>query len=514
MSNSRRSEYSPWIWLLAAGLIASYFSYALTVTPLVSWGDGAHYLHHAEHLATGQSYSDTGYVVNRYAARISPESYPPGYPALLAVGYKLFDGDVLRIKQFAVLAWIAFLLLFYRLGRVVLTAPAATAVTLLLAINPMFWRWHDLLVSEILFLLFVTASLGLHEAAAYQRGRSQAVAYQQSRLGTELLFGVALGLAVTAAYATRSLAVVLLPALLVTDIWRYWRVKWATVLALAIAVPAIWLQEQWLGAIGNYGEIFDGAAPQPDLLAQIISRFRAITWGFMSFFGQSLSSAVAVLLSLLLVAFAVLGGLWLLWQKKLVTAVVYCGGTLALLLILPFGQDARRMSGMLPFLLLFAAVGWQILPLGKLASRALAGILLTLCLTTAAYDIVDASAENAAYAAAERQRLRLAEPAFDYVRSLPEGSRLMFRYPRTLAFTTGKPATGFYENTTTTQLLEIIREHQIGYWLEDRLDASSQPLRTLGADGRISAVEAWRNERFSVVKINRVAPAVTEPAQP
>ena len=90
-----------WFWLLAVGLLGTYFSYALSVRPLVPWGDGAHYLHHAEHLATGQSYSDTGYVVNRYAARISPESYPPGYPTLLAVGYKLFDGDVLRIKQFA-----------------------------------------------------------------------------------------------------------------------------------------------------------------------------------------------------------------------------------------------------------------------------------------------------------------------------------------------------------------------------------------------------------------------------
>lgn len=336
----------------------------------------------------------------------------------------------------------------------------------------------------------------------------------RSGLSKELFFGLALGLAVTAAYATRSLAVVLLPALLVSDIWRYWRVKWATVLALVIAMPAIWLQEQWLGAIGNYGEIFDGAAPQPDIVAQMISRLRAITWGFMSFFGLSLLSAVAVLLSFLLVAFAVLGGLWLLWQKKLVTAVVYCGGTLALLLILPFGQDARRMSGMLPFLLLFAAIGWQVLPLGKFASRALAATLLALCLSTAAYDIINANGENAAYVAAERQRLQLAEPAFDYIRSLPAGSRLMFRYPRTLALTTGKPATGFYEYTTTTQLLEIIREHQIGYWLEDRLDASSQPLRTLGADSRVAAVETWRNERFSVLKINRVAPAVAEPDPP
>jgi hypothetical protein len=55
--------------------------------------DYALYVHHAENIAEGRPYADTGYIYNPGAADYSPRAYPPVFPLLLAPIYRAYGLD-------------------------------------------------------------------------------------------------------------------------------------------------------------------------------------------------------------------------------------------------------------------------------------------------------------------------------------------------------------------------------------------------------------------------------------
>src|SRR5437764_14116565 len=82
----------------------------LTLRPGHEWGDDfSLYLAHARNLAEGRPYEDTGYVYNPYFPSLSPRTYPPVFPLLLAPVYAAFGMDLMLMKAYVVLLFTAFM---------------------------------------------------------------------------------------------------------------------------------------------------------------------------------------------------------------------------------------------------------------------------------------------------------------------------------------------------------------------------------------------------------------------
>jgi 4-amino-4-deoxy-L-arabinose transferase-like glycosyltransferase len=188
------------------------------------WGDDfSQYIHHAENLANGAPYADSGYLYNPDNPSFGPRQYPPGFPLALAPIVRTFGLDLLPMKVEVVLFFLAALLLMYGLIRDLMPPAAAAAAVLLVGLNPYFWDFKDQVLSDLPFLFFFLASLlCLTRAEEIERSRRNRVAF--SVLG---------GVAMYFAYATRIVGVVLLPSLIVRDLILHRRLTRESMVASA-----------------------------------------------------------------------------------------------------------------------------------------------------------------------------------------------------------------------------------------------------------------------------------------
>src|SRR5215469_777816 len=84
---------------LALLLASLALFYTVTVRDGNYWFDDyALYVHHAQNIAEGRPYTDTGHVYNRDITDYSPKSYPPLFPLLLAPVYRAYGLNLHAMK--------------------------------------------------------------------------------------------------------------------------------------------------------------------------------------------------------------------------------------------------------------------------------------------------------------------------------------------------------------------------------------------------------------------------------
>ncbi|MCK4511967.1 hypothetical protein KAW64_09520, partial [bacterium] len=134
-------------------------------------GDYAMYIHHAKNLATGVPYSETGYILNPHNPNLGPQSYPPGYPLLLAPVYRWRGMDLGVMKVQGILLFIAFLPLYFVLVRKELSRASALVALLMTGFCPVFWANKEYIGSDFAFLPFLFAGFLLIDR--YHRGEAR-----------------------------------------------------------------------------------------------------------------------------------------------------------------------------------------------------------------------------------------------------------------------------------------------------------------------------------------------------
>lgn len=200
--------------------------HAATFRPEPWWGDAYQYLLHAQNLLSGQPYADTGYVPSPYAY-VAPAAYPVGYPLLLAPVLALFGLDPFAIALLGTLlvlgtAWAA-----ATLARGWLPPPYAIGLALLIAFQPALIALARLPRSDTAFVLFTTLCLLFAERASYRTTRWRR-------------WALLAGLALAAAALTRTLGLVLIPAVLAPGLLRSRRVTAPALRAVGVGA-ALWL---------------------------------------------------------------------------------------------------------------------------------------------------------------------------------------------------------------------------------------------------------------------------------
>ncbi len=458
------------------------------------WGDDfALYISHARNLAEGRPYADTGYIYNPRFASLSPRTYPPVLPLLLAPVYHLCGLDLFALKVEMVLLFAAFLAVFYLTFRDELPAPYLLAVLLLLALNPYLWDYKDRIMSEVPFLLF-TYLVFLLLARAHDETRSP---------GGRRLAAVGAGAALYLACGTRSVGIVLVPCVLAEGWLRRRRPGRVTPWVLAVFAAGVAAQRLLLPFDGSY---FDQLVLDPVLFG------RNALWlvKAVGLYADNGSSVAGVLLSA-----AAIGGLGLLGCLDRARRGITCREVFvvlypAILLIWPSAESTPRfLLPLAPLVLVYVCQAlrqlgawrgpaWERVPAGVLAAGVLA-------LYVFGYSRADFGSLREGIGKKESMEL------FEFVRHrTPPDAVVLFQKPRAMALLTGRRCSALHVPRDDEDLWRYLQTIGASYAVADRdlFARTPNPLRRFAKRHPERLREVYRNADFTVYAVAEEPPAL------
>ncbi len=330
-------------WALSVLLAAYALLCVLTLRPGQVGGDFALYILHARNLALGVPYATTGFVYDPLNAIMSPASYPPGFPLLIAPVYAVAGLDLLAFKLVIVAALVALLPILYALFRPV-TGPILAAVTSAAAgLMPDLFDRRDTIQSEIPFTFWCFAALLCYDRIRNGRGRA----------GFLIL---ALAVSVAMACATRTAGVPLAAALGLICVTRR-QGPWRLMLAASVAGAAAAMLAGRLLHVdsGTYLSYFDGIRQQGPV-AFLQGALGAYGQGLVGAWGLSFGRLANAALLLILVVLLALG--WVLRMREDASApeaflLLYA----AMLVLFPIrSEPVRYLAPVAPLLVYYPTV--------------------------------------------------------------------------------------------------------------------------------------------------------------
>jgi hypothetical protein len=330
--------------------------YLVTIRQGNHWGDDfALYIHHAENIAMGRPYGETGLIYNP-GVEYSPRIYPPVFPLLLAPLYRLFGLNFFPMKleeaAFFVLA-LAAVCVYWRRA---LEFPYLLSLILVLGFNPVFWDAKDDVLSDLPFLFFFYAVALLAQFAP-----------RQGKAGWKwaLLTGVALYLCM----GTRGIGVTLLAGLVLYDVLARRRITTFTAIAVTAAGALALLQRALIGpGLGSYADYFHPTVAQFAHNLLLYARCLGTFW--LAPAHRTFSTLVYGLLCIL-----ALSGIWAHAKHGLTIVEAFLAPYMLLLMVWPVEKGiARYLFPLLPFFVYMALSGVQRLTAHWRRSYALAAL--------------------------------------------------------------------------------------------------------------------------------------------
>ena len=418
-------------------------------------GDNAAYILHARNLLEGRSYHDIGLIPNPVAlqdAYYIPPAYPPMLPALIAPLHAIWGDALAPMKTLLVVCFAAGL---YGLGRLAQrrVGPAgALATVAIVGASPAMWRFKEFVVSEFVFFALVCGVVAFVEARGFapggERDRNSAV-----RLGALV------GLGVFACYATRSVALLLLPALLLAELVATRRLPLLALTAAAVCAPLALAQNALLHtATGHlsYKLLF----LSPELVWHNLTQTYPDIW--VSFWGTPWVGVPAFVLALW-------GAAQTVRERGVGLLEIFGAIYFAFFVAIRF-DDVRPLERYLvpalPIAALLAVRGALALPIpGATARRAAA----------AAGALAVAASFGRVYSQATLEPIRWgstgpqAQRVYEFIRSntAPDEPVLMWE-PRVLTLYTGRPSGHLATHWSAEQRRDYARRIGARYWVFPR----------------------------------------------
>lgn len=404
------------------------------------WGDDfSLYVAHARNLAEGRPYADTGYIYNPQNAVVSPRSYPPIFPLLLAPVYHAFGMNLMAMKAFVVILFMAVLGVLALVYRKRLPPAYALACLALFALNPYVWQHKDRLLSETPFMLFAYLALLLAEKAQTVDG---------SRWRS-VVWGLAAGLIVYLAVGTRTVGAVLLPSILGWDVLRRRRLGAASLSIAAAFLAGFLVQKSLLPVDGSY---LDQLVFDPLRYLRIgVSLVRAM--GFFVENGYSNMACLALygcLLALACVGYAAR------LREGLTVYELFAASNCLLLVLWPAAEgDARFLMPILPLFLLYVGEGLCRLRatwMGLVEAPLGVALALAILVSYAGwYTRLEVGPVRDGVSTPEAAAL------FDWIRGQTEPEdAFLFQKPRALALYTRRQAVAAHGSADAEQLWQLL----------------------------------------------------------
>lgn len=359
---------------------------------------------------------------------VGPLAYPWGYPLMLAPVIALMGISTLSMKLLNTIFFLAFLGLFYFLARKRLPKFESFALVALFAFNPIFLTAQDYILSDIPFLALSTFAIFLMDDG------------DEPAPKRTLLKQALIGLAIFAAFFTRTNGLLLLPGLITYEI--FFAVKRGTrTFAISrwwlslIIFFTVWALSSFLFPGGQFSHLEHYKNLHVSQLLQFSRAYINLGRDFL---------AVAPLASFFYTTFGIFFLIGFLFKfKENLLFSLYFFSTLLLYISWPHLQGIRFLFPILPFFFYISLQGMQFVA-SKLSHKTAGGFSLV---TRGAFIFI-AAAMLLASGQQARQNLaddraihgpfdEVARDLFDYIRrQTPAESRMTFFKPRVMTLMT------------------------------------------------------------------------------
>jgi hypothetical protein len=442
--------------ILLAGLIILVVGgfHATTLREGHDWGDDfSLYIRHAQNLAEGRPYAETGYLYNPKNP-IGPSAAPPVFPWLLAPVYRWAGLDLEAFKLVPLLCFLVFLgAMFAAFRRRLPDALAVTAVAIV-GFNPLFWAFKDHVLSDFPFLCFAYLSFFCIERIRRARDRRQT--------GWALAAGASLYLAA----GTREVGLLLPASWWAADLCTDRRVTPPALIATAVCALLLALQAAALPELGSQGSRLGQAPHMISSHLSCYSKELRDLWrnGYSGFLMRALFLSVNGLAVLGYAARLRLGP-----TAAEVFPVLY----VAVILLWPDFQGIRYLFPVVPLYVFYALDGLRLaaerLRRGS-AARAAAVLLALIAASYAArYTTLDFGPLPEGMARPETREL------FAYLAShTPRESLIACAKPRATALFTGRRTTVYHWTEGEEGMLRSLDEAGADYAVTSPLFFSDQ----------------------------------------
>ena len=411
-------------WLIAL-LVLIFLFHASTIRRGHRWGDDyALYIHHAKNIATGTPYANIGYIFDPYYPQYSVRVAAPVFPLFLAPVYKTFGMNFTAFKMVEVVFFVAALAACFALFRPYLSLPYALLLVAIMGFSPFFWDFKDDVLSDIPFFFFVFLTALLME-----------------KRKPPVLCGIAAYLAI----GTRTVGIVLLPAILVYELYCARRLTKHTVITLLTTTVFLLLQPILLHG--------DPAASYSNLLHPTLHGIVTNVGHYLQvlgYFWHTPAHWLTVLISVAMLLTAIRG---FSRQQPAFLAVFACfyGVTL---IIWPVSQELRFLIPLLPLFLFYAVQGMQ--RLGKVATVMVCALLLVgygLRYRTENFSVIPESIGRDDFVAMCTHVQANTQPT----------DRMVFNRARTLSLFTDRPASPYHQPANPDDLWKYFKDQNIRY---------------------------------------------------
>ncbi len=211
--------------------------YLTTIRQGHNWGDDfSMYIKHAINICEGKPYQETGYIY--IPSRLSPKSYPPIFPLLLAPIYKVFGLNLTAMKVELIIIFLISLLIIFLNFYQYLGYYYSAIMLLIISFSPYFWDFKDNILSDLPFLLFTYLIL-------YKTNKLYSI---KSRFPSHLYYGIFLGILIYIAYGIRTIGIVFIPTIFIYDLIKNNKITVTTISAIISSLLFILLQNYLFGS--------------------------------------------------------------------------------------------------------------------------------------------------------------------------------------------------------------------------------------------------------------------------
>jgi hypothetical protein len=336
--------------------------YVTTIRRGNTWGDDfALYILHAENLATGRPYADTGYVYNPAVPVYGPPTYPPIFPLLLAPVYHFTGLNLWAMKCEQVVFFVLALLMIYLCLLQYANAANASLVIAVLGFNPNFWAAKDNILSDLPFLFFFWMAAWL--------------ARRQCRSWS---WAVLLGSVLYLAAGTRTVGITIAAGFLLHELLTRRKLTAFSLIVVTICIALFAVQSRIISSRqGSYLDLFHPSLNSVVANAGSYTRALATLWtgkskSVLAFIILGVTSALAVV------------GLYGHAKRGLTLLEISLALYLCAVIIWPARQGLRLIYPVIPFYVYLMVAGFSFLisHFAKSIARAVATALLLLLLGT------------------------------------------------------------------------------------------------------------------------------------
>ncbi len=448
------------------------------------WGDDfAMYIRHSKNLVDGVEFHDTGFIINP-ARPIGPTTYPPVFPLMLTPIYYFFGLNLTAMKVLVTVTIMLTLIIIFFAFREYLSEKDRLALVAIIGFNPIFWTFKDQIVSDLPFTLFCFLSFCIMH-----------MSYRKNPEGLRrFTYAILIGLSIYLAYGTRSVGLVLIPCLAAYDLIKRRRPSLMGIMAVVIAVAAVYIQNKTSHNDGGYGEQI--AASLKHVPTHLWIYFKNLS----NYFDNGYSKIIKLCIYSCTGLLATIGYAVRL-RKEITTFEIFPVLYLGPFLILPIFPIERYLIVLVPFFFCYALIGIRSIASGKRAEIWAVSALLAIIFGSYAlkYTTMDFGPFRDGIGVAESREM------FDYVRkNTGPDDVFLFRKPRALALFTDRSSSSWDPAIPDSEQWTYIKRIKATYLILGLMDIEPEDYAYL--QGFISRngekfEKCFSNKDFSIYKI-------------